>query len=93
MNELLALQAQPTTTDQLIDLIDELDGEQTSKLVLMLTERLADFHWYRHNEIREEGDPNDQQTAWCHDATLWSNIVMMMKNISDLRGDDDDGDE
>ena len=87
MNELLELNKQSESDEhqQLWDLLDELDGEQTSRLVLALTDRLADFHWHRHASIREEGDPNDCQTAWCHDATLWSNILMMMKNISDLR--------
>ena len=56
----------------------------------MLSERLANYHWHRHSQIREEGDVNDCQTAWCHDATLWSNIVMMMKNISDLRNTDEE---
>ena len=91
VGELLNLQGNSKThsVEELVEMIGELSGEEASNLVFQLTKRLASFHWRRHSEIREAGDPDDQQTAWCHDATLWSNIAIMMANISDIDDDDD----
>ena len=83
VNELLELNQQDDG-DQLLELLEDLNPVETAKVVLLLTTRLSGFHWSTVDRLRENGDPNDQLTAWIHDGTLWSNIQMMLNNISDL---------
>ena len=84
VSELLSLnESKSDKWDELSTVLEDFSPVETIELVHMLTHKLNTFHW---EVIKNKGEDlnSEEQTLWVHDATILSQVLAIMSNLTDL---------